>query len=200
MSAESENSSRRERKKLATRNHIKNVATSLFRDHGFENVTITQIAEAADVDVTTFWRHFRSKLAILCSDQEAWAEQFRATLAQIPEDHPILEAAIEALVATPPLGESELIEIRGQLARGEPSPETSAAILAIDDMIRAELVSALADRLGVGIRDDPRPHVLAGAIVGATHWYSERNVNNPQARVQYAGLIISKAIRKTFTE
>jgi AcrR family transcriptional regulator len=37
----------------------------LFREKGFDNVTIAEISEAADVDATTFWRHFGSKHAIL---------------------------------------------------------------------------------------------------------------------------------------
>lgn len=191
--------SRRVRKKLATRGHIKAVATRLFREHGFEKVTIAQIAHAADVDVTTFWRHFRSKLAILCSDQEVWAQKYRETLSRIPPERPVLDAAIEALVATPPIGEDELAEIRGQLTReGEPSPETRAAILAIDDMIRAELTAALADRLEVKASEDPRPSVLSGAIVGATHWYTERHVDSSTARPSDAGPAIAKAVRDAF--
>lgn len=192
--------SRRERKKLATRGQIKAIATELFREQGFENVTIAQIAEAADVDVTTFWRHFRSKLAILCSDQELWAEQFRYALARIPHHVNILDAAIQALVATPPVGQEELLEIRRQLARGEPSPETRSAILAIDDMIRAELALALADRLGVGLAEDPRPSILSGAIVGATHWYSEYNFNNPNAKPDEGGLVIAGAVRSVLKD
>lgn len=186
--------SRRERKKLATRGHIKAIATRLFREHGFEKVTITQIAEAADVDVTTFWRHFRSKLAILCSDQEVWAQQFREALMQIPLEQPLLDAAISALVATPPIGEDELIEIRGQLQR-EPSPETWSAILAIDDMIRGELTAALAERLGVKASDDPRPSVLSGAIVGASHWYSAQHMDMDKSVIGEAGIVIAQAVR-----
>ena len=46
---------------------------------------------------------------------------------QIPLEQPLLDAAISALVATPPIGEDELIEIRGQLQR-DASPETPSLI------------------------------------------------------------------------
>jgi AcrR family transcriptional regulator len=174
---QTETLSRRERRKRETRIRIKVAATKLFKKHGFENVTIAQIADAADIDPTTFWRHFRSKLDILCSDQDVWSEQFRRALVSAPAELSIVDAAIEALIISPPVGEAELAEIRYQLTQTERSAETRNAMRAIEDVIRNELAGALAERLGVSVNDDIRPHALSGAIVGAMHWYSEHNVN-----------------------
>ncbi len=173
--------SRRERKKQETGIRIKKAATKLFKKHGFENVTIAQISKAADIDVTTFWRHYRSKFDILCSDQEIWARQFRATFSQISEEKSIVDAAFEALVTTPPVGESELVDIRYQLSQGTPSLETRSALRVVEDNIRNELAIAIAERLNVKISEDPRPHVLSGAIAGTAHWYSERGWGDPEA-------------------
>ena len=51
----------RERKKAATRLAISNIATRLFEQHGFERVTLAEIAEAADVSVKTIFNYFGSK-------------------------------------------------------------------------------------------------------------------------------------------
>lgn len=51
----------RERKKRRTRQHISDTATGLFMERGFEDVTIAEIAEAADVSVNTVYNYFATK-------------------------------------------------------------------------------------------------------------------------------------------
>jgi hypothetical protein len=106
-----------------------------------------------------------------------WSEQFRQALVSAPAELSIVDAAIGALIVSPPVGEAELAEIRYQLTQTEPSAETRNAMRAIEDVIRSELALALAERLGVPVDNDIRPHALSGAIVGAMHWYSKHNVN-----------------------
>lgn len=51
----------RERKKQATRQLISNVATGLFVERGFEEVTVAEIAEAAGVSKMTVFNYFPRK-------------------------------------------------------------------------------------------------------------------------------------------
>ena len=51
----------RERKKLQTRQHIADVAARLFAEHGFEDVTVDQVAAAADVAKKTVFNYFPTK-------------------------------------------------------------------------------------------------------------------------------------------
>ncbi|MGW0786778.1 TetR/AcrR family transcriptional regulator [Streptomyces sp. NPDC002911] len=51
----------RERKKRRTRQHISDVATGLFVERGFDAVTISEIAQAADVSVNTVYNYFPAK-------------------------------------------------------------------------------------------------------------------------------------------
>src|SRR3954471_6720209 len=48
-------------KKARTRLAISDVATRLFIEHGFEHVTVAQIAEAAEVSTKTVFNYFTSK-------------------------------------------------------------------------------------------------------------------------------------------
>ena len=52
---------RRSRKRLATRQKISDVATSLFIERGFDHVTVDEIAEVADVSRMTVFNHFSRK-------------------------------------------------------------------------------------------------------------------------------------------
>ena len=61
---------RRERKKAATRQAIADAALRLFLDRGYDQVSIRDIADAADVSTTTVFKHFSGKEALVF-DQEA---------------------------------------------------------------------------------------------------------------------------------
>lgn len=52
---------RRERKKAEVRQRISDVATALFLDHGFDQVSVSEIAEVADVARPTVFAHFPRK-------------------------------------------------------------------------------------------------------------------------------------------
>lgn len=52
---------RRERKKAQVRQHISDVATGLFAQRGFDAVSVSEIAEAADVARPTVFAHFPRK-------------------------------------------------------------------------------------------------------------------------------------------
>jgi len=57
--------SRRERKKEETRRKILETSFKLFVEKGFENTTIDQITEEADIGKGTFYNYFPSKEAVL---------------------------------------------------------------------------------------------------------------------------------------
>lgn len=58
-------SGRRERKRAQTLNHLAATAFALFEEHGFDAVTMEQIAAAADVAKGTLYNHFPVKEALL---------------------------------------------------------------------------------------------------------------------------------------
>jgi AcrR family transcriptional regulator len=75
--------SRRERKKEETRRRIFECAISLFREKGFEETTVDEITEKADVGRGTFFNYFPRKeavLAYLSEERVALAEENAAAL------------------------------------------------------------------------------------------------------------------------
>jgi AcrR family transcriptional regulator len=61
---------RRERKKAATRKAISDVATTMFLERGFDNVSIREVADAADVSPTTVFAHFPQKEALVFDEDD----------------------------------------------------------------------------------------------------------------------------------
>jgi AcrR family transcriptional regulator len=58
----------RERKKLKTRKAIQENAFRLFAEQGYEATTVEQIAEAAEVSPSTFFRYFPTKEDVVLED------------------------------------------------------------------------------------------------------------------------------------
>lgn len=84
---------RRERKKAATRQAIADAALRLFLAHGYDRVSVRDVAEEADVSTTTVFKHFTGKEALVF-DQEADRE---AALVAAVRERPDGEGVLDAL-------------------------------------------------------------------------------------------------------
>jgi AcrR family transcriptional regulator len=60
-----------ERKQRAARARIVEVADALFAERGFDSVSVTDIAERAEVGRTTFFRHFGDKIEVVFAKEQA---------------------------------------------------------------------------------------------------------------------------------
>ena len=163
----------RERKKLATRRSLRRHALDLVARHGFEHVTVEDIAEAADVSPRTFFNYFPSKEAALFgADPERVAALREGVLCQAPGES-ALAALRQVLVAEARKVTSELGDLGGEpqemlrrmkVVRAD--PHLRAAQSAHMANIESALAEALAERLGKDPARDPYPALLAG-IAGA---------------------------------
>src|SRR3954465_5975723 len=72
----------RERKKARTRLEISDVATRLFAEHGFEEVTLSQIAAAAEVSIKTIFNYFGSKEELYFDRADEMRDAVIATIAE----------------------------------------------------------------------------------------------------------------------
>lgn len=89
----SEPTDRRSRKRLETRRNISYAATALFAEKGFDNVTVDEIAAAADVGRMTVFNHFPRKEDMFFDRDE----EIRETLCQALRERSAEVSPIEAL-------------------------------------------------------------------------------------------------------
>lgn len=61
---------RRERKKAATSQALADAALRLFLERGYDQVSIKDVADAADVSTTTLFKHYASKEALVFDEDE----------------------------------------------------------------------------------------------------------------------------------
>jgi len=87
----------RERKKVLIREAILTAAERLFEERGFDNVTVAEIADAANVSVKTLFVYFRSKEDLVFTD--SWLiDLVLAALRQRPAGTPHGQAVADAVM------------------------------------------------------------------------------------------------------
>jgi AcrR family transcriptional regulator len=155
----------RERKKARTRAAIQAAAMALFREHGYDATTVQQIAAAAEVSESTFFRYFPTKAEVVLWDDfdPVAAEEF----ARQPADLGALAALRGAMrAAFGHFAPAELDELRQRTRLVLAVPELRATML--DQLTQAiDLLAGLvAERTGRP-PDDIGVRTLAGAVVGA---------------------------------
>lgn len=92
--------SRRERKKDETRHRIFHAAIDLFRKKGFEQTTVDDITEQADVAKGTFFNYFRRKEAVLAFLTETRLQGLEENAAAIlAESRPALDKLMDFYAA-----------------------------------------------------------------------------------------------------
>jgi AcrR family transcriptional regulator len=154
----------RDRKKIRTRDTIRREAMRLIKASGYANTTIEQIAEAADVSPSTFFRYFPTKESVLMAN-----DLDRVTieaLEQQPAEMPSLQAfrrALEITMAT--LSEADWAFERTRLRVVLAVPELKAAQFDEYQRTIAELVHAECRRTGRAA-DDFEVRVFVGALAG----------------------------------
>jgi AcrR family transcriptional regulator len=84
----------RERKKLKTRRAIQDHALRLFGEQGYDETTVEQIAEAAEISPSTFFRYFPTKEDVVVTDE------YDPIMAEVFRSQPPELSAIKALRAT----------------------------------------------------------------------------------------------------
>lgn len=154
----------RERKKARTRAAIREHAIRLFREQGYQATTVEQIAAAAEVSPSTFFRYFPTKEDVVLQD-DLDVQMLAALNRQPAELGPVAAIRAASREALSSFDAAEMERLRVTTALTLSVPEIRAR--AMDEFARTIQVIAEA----VGERAGRPPHdlavrALAGAVVG----------------------------------
>jgi AcrR family transcriptional regulator len=181
---------RRDRKKEVTRRALRNAALELVAERGFANVTVEDIAEAADVATRTFFNYFPSKESAVIGADPRRTEVARASLLARPPEESPLEAmrsvTVEYAAAIDEefddLGEGREAWFR-RLCIVREDPDLLGAYVGHVSEVERSLVAALAERLGKDPAHDPYPALVAATVfaagrVAALYWSANGGVDS----------------------
>jgi AcrR family transcriptional regulator len=159
--------SRRERKKQATRQALHEAAFLLVEEHGLAAVTVEAIADRADVATRTFFNYFPSKEEAVLDRDPTRPETLRQALLERPAAEDALTALRRVLddLVTEQVLDAERLLRRMRLVRSEPL--LRATMAAMHDEIEDALVAGVADRTGQDPHVDLYPALVVSASWGA---------------------------------
>jgi AcrR family transcriptional regulator len=154
----------RERKKLRTRAAIREHALRLFREQGYAHTTVEQIAEAAEVSPSTFFRYFPTKEDVVMAD-DIDPVMIAAFNAEPPDTPPLraLRNAFKRVYAE--LEPEQLEQERARTALITTVPELQGKLMQNLTSTVRMLSEAVAARVGRP-EDDLAVRTLVGVVLG----------------------------------
>jgi len=188
----------RERKKQQTRLAISQVATRMFIERGFDQVTLAEVAEAANVSVNTVFNYFETKEELFFDRADEVAE----APSRAVRDRRVGESAIGALhrhFMTSIAGTGSPLfspHVGPFFAAIEASPALKARERLIFDDMERRLVQVMTEQTGAPA-DDPTARSVA-AMATALLWMLQRELRGgmmrgePAARMRTAVLQLAE--------
>jgi AcrR family transcriptional regulator len=159
----------RERKKQKTRETISQVALRLFAERGYEETTIADIAEAAEVSPRTVFAYFPTKEDIFFCDLPGELDRLAKALRERPEGATTLDA-LRDYVATLEFDDDSWLRKRIVAADENLRRIERARFAGFEDL----LLESIARDLGTG-PDDLRAQIAASSMFGAFNALQERH-------------------------
>ena len=124
------------------------IALDLFSRHGFEATTIDQIAAVAGVSKRTFFRYFDTKADVLWHAFDAEVENIRHTLAEVPDDRPVMDAVRQAVLQVNHYRAEDVPELRTRMNLIGSVPELGASAAVHYDAWERAVSTFVAARTG----------------------------------------------------
>lgn len=162
------------RRPVTSRAELESVSLDLFVRHGFEAVSVEDIAETAGIGRRTFFRYFPSKNDAVWGDFDAQLSEWRAWFDACPDEVPLLAAVRRAVVAFNSYDEAALVVHRQRMRIILGTPTLQAHSTLRYGAWREVVSEFVARRLGERVTD-LRPRVvgqvaLACALAAYEQW------------------------------
>ena len=152
----------RERKKQQTRDTIAQAALRLFAERGYDETTLADIAEAANVAPRTIFAYFESKEDILLGGERSFLDDLKRRLDERPAGTTTVDALREFLSQIPPQDAADML--RKKLMKENPALKIKAQ--AGHTRLEPMLAQSIAKDLGAQ-PDDLQPMLAAASVTAA---------------------------------
>jgi AcrR family transcriptional regulator len=162
----------RERKKRATRVALSRATIRLCVERGWDNVTVEDIAAAANVSVRTFRNYFSGKAEAIAASHLERMLRVADTLRARPAGEPLWDAIAHAVRAEFAPGDDTGTQAPDDPRRRDglrlmlAEPALSGEIVKANAAAEEALARAVAERTGTDAAHDVYPRLVA-AVVGA---------------------------------
>jgi AcrR family transcriptional regulator len=168
-----ENPGLRERKKAKTRLAISNVATRMFIERGFDDVTVAEVAAAADVSVATIFNYFETKEDLFFDREGEGIEAQRRCIVERKAGETITSAFHRGYLAAIDAGLPRLMSDRGSFLRTiEGSSALRARLRLGFEKGEASLAETIAEETEA-VAGDPTPQIVAAMLVAIQRTLTE---------------------------
>jgi AcrR family transcriptional regulator len=155
----------RERKKARTRLAISNVATKMFIERGFDDVTVAEVAAAADVAVATIFNYFETKEELFFDREGEVMEAQRRFILERKAGETITSVLHRAFLTAIDAGLPGLMARRASFLRTiEGSSALRARMRLGFEKGEASLAETIAEETEA-VAGDPTPQIVAAMLV-----------------------------------
>jgi AcrR family transcriptional regulator len=181
----------RERKKRLMRQLISDTATLLFLERGFDEVKITEIADACGVSEKTIYNYFPTKESLVFDQEESMTLEIERELGpqaghRSPVDAvvAIIEGRLRQLVSyAEQSGQYDMAMIQSFAEMIAATPSLANAQMEMTERIVQVAAEAMAQHAGID-PDDPEPQIAANSLLGlwrvyfrATYKYAQKGIS-----------------------
>jgi AcrR family transcriptional regulator len=165
----------RARKRAATHQRIADEAARLATARGVSGTTVEDIAAAADIGRSTFFRYFDTKeIAVAEGFTTPWLTLIVEALAAQPAELGPVEAVISAFAEFAGLVDTDPTAIRLQSEMSQASPGLQAWTLLLFAKCEEAIATTVAPRFPDLVPDDPRPRMVGAITMAAIRWSMDR--------------------------
>jgi len=155
----------RERKKAKTRLAISDIATNMFIERGFDQVTVMEVAAAADVSVATIFNYFETKEDLFFDREGTVIEVLRRVIIERKAGETISSVLHRQALSAIDAGLPQLMAHGASFLR---TIEGSSALRARMRLGFEKTEAALAETIAeqtAAVAGDPTPQIAAAMLV-----------------------------------
>lgn len=168
------------RRPSTTQDHITDVALALFATHGFDEVSVDDVAKASGIARRTLFRYYASKNAIPWGDFDAHLQHLRDLLAALSTEIPLAEALREALLSFNTYDDHEMAQHRRRMRVILETAGLQAYSMTMYAGWREVIATYVAQRIGA-TPGDLMPQTVGWLMLGVAlsayeHWLADESV------------------------